>query len=352
MTHLRLPCIPRPGPIVWSILVCLLLTATGASASAADPPPGAPAIQSESESDIAIGVHGATLEAQVATNGLETEYQLWIECGVGLFQCGSPELVAGGKIQAGTPSQSVSASVEGLTSGDRYKYWAIATNPDGTSTGPTRIFQPDEAWPGPMSETDTATELAENEATLAGRIYPTAREPGEFAYFFEYGPTASYGTSAPDAPGATLRIGSCGIICASEATEPEPVSVQVSGLAPATVYHYRLVATSAGGYRQFGQDAIFTTPAQSLSPSEPVETLPGTGAGQADPSAPLGTALLSSPAIVTALAPSSKHTALEPSSAKLLARALSVCRSRRIHRSTCLRRAYRKYGRAARRLRG
>jgi hypothetical protein len=346
MTPLRLPCVPRPRPrpIVWSVVAYMLLSAPGASASAVNQP-APPTIQSESVSNIVL--QGATLEAQVATNGLETAYQLWIECGVGLYQCGSPELVAHGMIQAGTPNQALSASVEGLNYGDRYKYWAVATNPYGPSIGPTRVFQPDEAWPGPLSEAEGATGLAEHEATLTGRIHPTASEPGEFTYFFEYGPTASYGTSAPEQPGATIRFASCGLICASEATEPKPVSVQATGLTPATTYHYRLVATSSGGYRQFGPDASFTTTGQSSLPGEPAETVAGGSTAQGGPTTLLGTTPPLSPTSTTA--PALSATVLRSSSAKLLRRALSACHVKHVHRLTCLKRAYGKYGRAARR---
>ena len=312
MTRLQLPCVPRPGPILWSVLACLLVSAPAASASVLAQSQ-APTIESVSESD--IGPRGATLEAQVATGGLETEYRLWVACGAGLFKCGTPELVAGAKIPAATASEAVSAGVEGLNQADRYSYWVTATNADGTSVGPTRVFQP-EAWPGPVSQTEAAGDVAAHEATLTGQIGPTAAEAGEFMYFFEYGTTDSYGASAPDAPGATLRVGSCGMICAGEATRPEPVSAVVSGLAPATTYHYRLVTTSSGGYRQFGPDFTFTTAAQISLPSEPSETPASAGAAQASASAPL----LASPPSLQGAGRRSSPRSLTPRSGRVRAR--------------------------------
>jgi hypothetical protein len=64
-------------------------------------------------------------------------------------------------------------------------------------------------------------------------------------YHFDFGPTATYGASTPD------RSGGSG-------TTLDPVTEQLTGLAPGVTYHYRLVATSAGGTTS-GADRTLTT---------------------------------------------------------------------------------------------
>jgi hypothetical protein len=70
-------------------------------------------------------------------------------------------------------------------------------------------------------------------------------------YYFQYGTTSGYGAQTPLAPGGS-------------ATSPVAVSRQVSGLQPATIYHYRLVAINAAGTAT-SQDHTFTTPKLPLS---------------------------------------------------------------------------------------
>ena len=68
---------------------------------------------------------------------------------------------------------------------------------------------------------------------------------GDTTYHVDYGTTTAYGTSTPN---VTIPGGSTSV----------PVSVQLSGLAPASTYHYRLVATNTGGTVS-SSDAVLTT---------------------------------------------------------------------------------------------
>jgi hypothetical protein len=94
----------------------------------------------------------------------------------------------------------------------------------------------------PTVATAGATGVSSNSAILGGQLNSNARITG---YHFEYGTTISYGFSmiAQQAePGVT----------------PTLVSEIVSRLAPATKYHYRLVASNADGTAA-GTDQTFTT---------------------------------------------------------------------------------------------
>ena len=122
-----------------------------------------------------------------------------------------------------------------------------------------------------------AANVGQSTATLTGRVNPNERET---TYFFEYGTTALYGTTTPAAS-------------AGAGNRRVAVTADIGGLAPATRYHYRLVARNALGVRR-GADRTFGTQRQPLglslaatpNPVRPggrtliVGTLSGTGNGQ------------------------------------------------------------------------
>lgn len=88
---------------------------------------------------------------------------------------------------------------------------------------------------------------------LKGRIYTYESDTH---YRFEYGPTAAYGTSVP------VPDGDAGV----EAVVT--VAQTVTGLAPYTTYHYRLVASNAGGQGE-GPDATFNASQAPAAPPPP-----------------------------------------------------------------------------------
>ncbi len=241
----------------------------------------APVIESESESNVTE--HGVTLEAQINPEGAETEYELWIECVVVYtFKCGPTERVGSGRLPAGDSGQAVSVALGDLQSSNSYKYWVVATNSGGPTKGAVVTFESSESWPGPVSETGAASNVTEREATLEGEIEPAERGLDEFAYFFEYGVSTSYGSSAPAPPGGTIgRSASCGPICEGSESFPKRVRVDLAGLEPGTTYHYRLVSTNVNeGYRSFGEDATFTTDGEKPPPSGGGNETPPGGDGQ------------------------------------------------------------------------
>jgi predicted lipoprotein with Yx(FWY)xxD motif len=96
--------------------------------------------------------------------------------------------------------------------------------------------------------------------TLAGTIYTYSLDT---TYHFEYGTTTAYGTSVP-------------VPDADAGTDPVvPVSQTVSGLAPNTSYHFRIVADNSKGPGD-SPDATFTTAADPSAPppAGPVPTAP------------------------------------------------------------------------------
>ncbi|HEX5928507.1 MAG TPA: S8 family peptidase [Solirubrobacterales bacterium] len=114
--------------------------------------------------------------------------------------------------------------------------------------GPTPLTTPEVATGG-WSSTDGKS------ATLFGAVSPHGVNT---QYYFEYGPTAAYGSSVPASP-------------ASAETTYSRVSQQINNLQRAQTYHYRLVITSGAG-TVYGQDRTFTTSRwEPQSPGGPPE---------------------------------------------------------------------------------
>ncbi len=106
----------------------------------------------------------------------------------------------------------------------------------------------------PAVVTGTASALAETAATANGTVDP--QDATVTACRFEYGPTETYGQSAPCA--ATPTGGSAS----------QPVSAALTGLAANTTYHFRLVAAGASGAER-AADGRFTTLAPPLPQPHP-----------------------------------------------------------------------------------
>jgi NHL repeat-containing protein len=95
----------------------------------------------------------------------------------------------------------------------------------------------------PDATTGDATDITDEEATLKGTVDPAGGPDAECE--FEYGTNTGYGQSAPCAPVGPY-------------SSTQEVTAALTGLDPATTYHYRLHATSAEG-DSFGADRTFTT---------------------------------------------------------------------------------------------
>ena len=94
----------------------------------------------------------------------------------------------------------------------------------------------------PDVATGAATAISGTRATLGGLLTSNARPA---SYHFEYGKTATYGTSTPPQNAAA-------------GVTPASVSALLSRLAPATTYHYRLIASNTEGTNT-GSDHTFRT---------------------------------------------------------------------------------------------
>ena len=115
--------------------------------------------------------------------------------------------------------------------------------------GPTGVGTPNggATTTPPGALTQSASSVTATSAALNGLVNP---ETSETKYHFEYGETTAYGTEAP-VGGAT----------ASTYSEARFVAQSISGLRTGAHYHFRIVASSAGGVT-YGPDQAFSTPPQ------------------------------------------------------------------------------------------
>jgi hypothetical protein len=134
---------------------------------------------------------------------------------------------------------SESVVLSGLTPSTTYHYRLVAENAGGTGTGADATFTT--LSPTPKAITGGVTNVIADGARLSGTLNP---EGSVTNWRFEYGPTADYGNTSPP----VSAVGS----------EDLKVTTILGSLIPTTTYHYRLVATNAGGTTR-GADQLFTT---------------------------------------------------------------------------------------------
>ncbi len=99
----------------------------------------------------------------------------------------------------------------------------------------------------PAVTTGPAASVAQSTATLNGKVDANRKQS---TFLFQIGTTRLYGVNTAETP-----VGA--------GANPVNVAVPVAGLAPDTVYHYRLVAKNADG-QTFGGDRRFRTKRQPL----------------------------------------------------------------------------------------
>ena len=121
----------------------------------------------------------------------------------------------------------------------------------------------------PTAITGPVSAVAPTTATVAGTVNPNGAAT---TWYFEYGTSTSYGSKT-----ASTNAGS--------GTANTNVSSGLTGLKPATTYHYRLVATNSSGTTH-GSDGIFSTSASPVATTGTAEAVTATSAtltGTVDP---------------------------------------------------------------------
>ena len=250
-----------PRPVVWlcaraalGALVVLLLVGP-AIASAA--PPALPVVSTEGVTEVVFDA--ATLTGAVDPDGTEvsSDTEWCFEYGVGStsgYGLGSAPAVAQ-DAGSGTTPVPVSTRLTGLSAGTTYRYRLIAVNDlgEGSSqsacglqggqqtTGAEGLFTTPLYIPPPLVITGSTSSVEQNTAIITGTVDP---EGSRTTYEFQFGVDTGYGVEIFGAAGS--------------GTQPEPFTLTLNDLEPATTYHYRLLATNAGG-TTYGADQTFTT---------------------------------------------------------------------------------------------
>ena len=144
---------------------------------------------------------------------------------------------------SGSSPVEVSAAIEGLSANTTYHFRIVASNAGGTSAGEDETFTTPPERPTVLAETPTS--LEQTSATLNATVNPNGAAVSDC--HFDYGTSSFYGSSAP-----------CSSLPGS-GSSPVAVSAAIEGLSANTTYHFRIVATNAGG-TSAGEDETFTTP--------------------------------------------------------------------------------------------
>jgi NHL repeat len=154
---------------------------------------------------------------------------------------------------ASTGEEKVSATLTGLHAGTTYFFRLVGENEDGSNVGIGREFTTPPAVEA--LSTGPVQSLTPSSATLTGSLTPGGVDA---LYYFDWGLTAEYGNTSPAPPGTD----------AGAAAEPVAAETALSGLAPNTTYHYRLVGTNSFGTTE-GEDVKFTTSGPPRITDEP-----------------------------------------------------------------------------------
>jgi Subtilase family len=118
--------------------------------------------------------------------------------------------------------------------------------------------------PPPAVTTGEATSIGPSEAVLDATVNPNGAEIAECT--FEFGTTASYGSSMP-----------CSTLPGS-GTSPVALSAAVTGLAPSSVYHYRIAVSYPGGTSVGADETLTTARSRPAVWTEPASAITQTSA--------------------------------------------------------------------------
>jgi phosphodiesterase/alkaline phosphatase D-like protein len=230
--------------IVGALVLGALVPAVALAASS-------PTVETGAATKVATG--SAVLTGTVNPNGAATGYTFDYGTSTALGAV-TPSKRAG----HGNKVVDVKQSIGGLTPGTTYYYRLDALSTKGGTSGQVRTFKTT-GPPPPGAVTGTATAVGSTTATINGTIDTNGAAT---SWNVQYGTTTNYGVNTTPQTVA-------------DSATPVPVAVQLSGLAPLTLFHYRIVADHSGNSIGAGADGtFFTEPAKPLAPNLRTKTTP------------------------------------------------------------------------------
>ncbi len=208
-----------------------------------------------------VGQTTAVLNGVVNPNWLPTTYIF--EWGLNTAYGSSTTVQTAGQ---GAGPDTESFLLANLTPNTPYHYRISAANAAGSSKGADSFFFTLPVLPS--AATGLAAGVSGSNATLNGMVNPN----GYPAYcYFKWGLTSAYGSTTPaSSPGGGPAY--------------QGTAANITGLLPATTYHYQLVATNTSGLSA-GLDQTFTTTAFSPSTTTAPATQIGVSSGMLNGSA-------------------------------------------------------------------
>jgi hypothetical protein len=205
----------------------------------------------------------AILRGAVNPNGHETSwvFQYGVTTAYGLQ---STTHSAG----SGTKARPVKVEIFGLQPGTVYHYRLMAISSAGTTVSGDRAFKTAGKPPAAVL-TGPAVNVTQNAASPTGSINPKGERT---SWYVQYAACPTLPTPCNTSVYTSQTIGQTPIL---PGIAPVPVSVQLTGLAPGTLYHYRIVATHPHSM-SFGNDVVlFTQPRFRRKPTMTTRTSPG-----------------------------------------------------------------------------
>lgn len=180
-----------------------------------------------------------TLNGEFDGDGIETTY--YFEYGFDTAYGSTTPLKSAGVTSGPTP---VEAELEEFNGFRTYHYRVVAENSFGKTIGPDQtVTAPDPLEPGVQST--RIVSVTPTTATVSTEINPNHAAT---IYLFEWGETDNYGFALPFSD----PIGGLD-------NENIPVSTEITGLKPGSVYHLRAVALNFKGTTE-GEDIVLITP--------------------------------------------------------------------------------------------
>jgi hypothetical protein len=235
-----------------TLQVLVLSTVLGASIAGIALAAGSPAIATGRATN--IGDTAAVLNGTVNPNGHATQYDFVY--GPTTAYGATTALHA---VKSGTKAVAITTTITGLTPGTTYHYRLTASSAGGSVAGADRAFTTT-GHPPAAVVTGGTVNVGKTVATPTGVINP---EGATTTWVIQYGLTTGYGMQ--NFPGTLAGL-----------TTPVPVSAQLTGLAPATLFHYRIVAFHGASVVSAGGDAtFFTEPSKRPAPRMTAHTSPG-----------------------------------------------------------------------------
>jgi hypothetical protein len=182
----------------------------------------------------------AVLRATVNPNGASTTY--YFQWGLTASYGSNTSPRSAGH---GVKAVSVARTATPLAPGTIYHYRVVATNQFGSSFGVDRTFKTG-GHPPPGVITGAAGRVGTTDATLLGVVYPGTKPT---SWYFQFGTSTAY----------AYRTAAQVVSPVSPSNKGVPVSYTLTGLAPGTIIHFRIVGAHSGEASVVGADAAFMT---------------------------------------------------------------------------------------------